>query len=123
MTNQAAGLAVTLTTDRSAYAVGAPISMTLRVENESAELIAFEFTSAQRYDFLVMDSEGDELWRWSEGRMFTMALGTETVEPGETLAYTETLGEGLPEPGRYRIEGVLTARDRRASASLVIRVE
>lgn len=120
---QQEGLSATLTTDRSAYETGAPITMTIRVANESMEPVSFEFTSGQRYDFSVYDAEGNELWRWSAGRMFTAALGTETLQPGEALLYSATYEEGPSEPGLYRVEGVLTARDRRASASLVVRIE
>ncbi len=62
--------------------------LALHVTNASEDTVRLEFRSGQRYDFVVKDGSGREVWRWSEGRMFTQALGREVLEPGATLTYT-----------------------------------
>lgn len=62
------------------------------------------------------------MWRWSDGRMFAMVLGEETLCPGkERLSYTVKY-EGALSPGRYKITGLLVARNRPMSASLTVEV-
>ena len=64
------------------------VRLVFHITNTSNQPIVLEFNSGQRYDFAV-HSGGRELWRWSADRMFTQALGTETIAPGETLRYSE----------------------------------
>ncbi|BAS28674.1 BsuPI-related putative proteinase inhibitor [Limnochorda pilosa] len=76
------------------------------------------FSTAQRFDFAVYapDAKTDRepAWRWSAGRMFAQVIGQETYE-GERLylfaaAWDGTGSDGRPlPPGRYRLEGRVTA--------------
>lgn len=45
------------------------------------------------------DEEPESVWRWSDGRMFTQALESRTLDAGETATYTFTW-DG-PESGEY----------------------
>jgi hypothetical protein len=45
------------------------------------------------------DEDPEEVWRWSDGRMFTQALESRTLDAGETETFT-FVWEG-PEPGEY----------------------
>lgn len=45
------------------------------------------------------DDDPEEVWRWSDGRLFTQALESRTLDPGETATFTFTW-EGA-EPGEY----------------------
>lgn len=45
------------------------------------------------------DEDPGEVWRWSDGRMFTQALESRTLDAGETATYT-LVWDG-PEPGEY----------------------
>lgn len=105
-------LNATLALERATYPAGAPVSMTLRVENPTADPVTLRFSDGQRFDFVIREAGGDEpLWRWSSGRFFTQALGEEVVPPGDSLVYEATMEEGL-EPGRYAVVGVVPARER-----------
>ena len=48
------------------------------------------FPTAQRYDFIITDPNGVEVWRSSDGKTYGQAEGTETLHPGQTAKYTET---------------------------------
>lgn len=86
----APALDVTVTTDQSAYTQGQPVTITVTAVNRAPEAVTLQFRSGQVYDFAVA-SEGatDPVWRWSTGRSFTQSFVFRTIEPGETLTFTE----------------------------------
>ncbi len=94
--------------------------MTLTVKNPGKNAITLNFASGQRYDFELRrgkDKKGDLVWKWSRGRMFTMALSSLSLAPGKTLTYTETAAKdeekdtllALP-AGTYTAIATLTIR-------------
>ena len=64
------------------------------------------FPSGKRMDVVVETADGERCWRWSEGRMFTMALSAVTLAAGETFEHSVEWdgrcadGEPAP-PGEY----------------------
>ena len=113
--------AVEVQTDKNIYAADEPIVMTLRFTNTSDHEITLQFSSGQRYDFTIQDDSGVVVWRWSDGRAFTMALGTESLDPGESLRYEERFSGHL-DPAAYRVTGTLTVTGDPISASAMITV-
>ena len=63
------------------------VRFNLYVTNTSAVGMELNFGSAQRYDFAVETTDGDEIWRWSTDRAFAQVTGQETLAPGESLQY------------------------------------
>lgn len=117
------GLGILLKTDKAIYSSYEPIMMYLHVFNSTEKPITFEFSNTQRYDFILKNKEGKEIWRWSKDRMFGMMLGEERLEKGhETLAY-KVKYEGKLSPGMYQLTGLLVAKNRPMSASLSVLVE
>ena len=114
---------ISMSTDKMSYAVGEPIKMTLKVFNYTEEDIVFCFNIAQRYDFIIEDEEGSEVWRWSNGRMFAQMLGEEIL--GSTNAEVIYTAEykGKLSSGYYKITGIFVARDRPMSGSIIIEVK
>ena len=82
----------------------------LQVTNTAAAPLELRFSSGQTFDFIV--SRGaQEVWRWSSEQMFTQALRSETLAPGETRTYTATW---VPVPrvsGEYTVRARLTAQN------------
>ena len=114
---------ISISTDKMNYSVGEPIIMTLKIFNYTEEDIVFQFNSAQRYDFIIEDEEGNEVWRWSEGRMFAQMLGEKILGPTNTeVIYTAEYKDRL-NPGYYKITGVLVVKDRPMSGSIIIKVK
>ena len=96
---------ISVMTDKPSYIVDEPITITLRVFNDTKENITFSFSSAQRYDFAIEHEKGDELWRWSKGKMFAQVLGQKRVGAGQKeLAYSATY-DGKLTPGKYKVTG------------------
>ena len=104
-----------------AYAPGARLELRLLLRNPGADTLRLGFSSGQRFDFTVRDAGGETVWRWSEGRFFTQALGSETLPPGDSVVYEAGVPEGL-QPGRYTVVGRITARDRSPGDSVEVRV-
>jgi len=54
------------------------------LNNNTGGPLRLVFLSGQTYDLTVSDREGKALWRWSDGRGFTMALRAVDMPAGET---------------------------------------
>jgi len=79
--NNSMSYGISMSTDKMSYSVNEPIKMTLKIFNYNEENVVFHFNTSQRYDFIIEDEEGNEVWRWSKDRMFAMVLGEETLGP------------------------------------------
>ncbi|GAB4251756.1 MAG: hypothetical protein Kow00129_12630 [Thermoleophilia bacterium] len=87
-----------------------PVSWALDVQNTGGEARELTFASGQRIEIsLTPSAGGDPVYRWSEGKMFTQAIETVTIEAGQT--WTVTRSDTLPslEPGSYTVEAALAA--------------
>lgn len=94
-----------------APATSSPSEFRLLLRNRGSDTLHLSFPDGQRFDFVVKDRNGETVWRWSEGRFFTQATGSEELAPGDSLAYSARLEEGL-ESGRYTVVGEVTTRGR-----------
>jgi hypothetical protein len=65
------------------------VALSLQVTNASGKRTEINFPNGQMYDFRVVDSTGREVWRWSEGRLFTQSLQNRLLDAGETLTFEE----------------------------------
>ncbi|MGM0448104.1 MAG: BsuPI-related putative proteinase inhibitor [Methanobacteriota archaeon] len=107
------------------------LALSLRIENAGSEPVTLDFRTGQRAEFTAYPAdegaEGsaadrpDPVWRYGEGQMFTQALGSETVAPGEAVDYEGTWRN--PPAGTYRVVGEATATDRVVRAAAVVDVE
>ncbi|MFB6302999.1 MAG: BsuPI-related putative proteinase inhibitor [Haloferacaceae archaeon] len=82
------------------------VEFAFSVTNAGTEPVDIEFRSGQVAD-VVVGGDGDEVWRWSDDEMFTQAIRTETLAPGESLRH-EARWEGPP-AGEYVAEASLEA--------------
>ena len=85
---------------------GGEIDLALRVTNNSKRTLELLFPDGFTHDFFVLDSEGHEVWRWSEGRMFTSALQTRLLRSTGSVTYHIKTKRQLPE-GEYTAVAVL----------------
>lgn len=84
-----------------------------QVTNAAGAPVALTFPSGQSFD-LVVEGGGRELWLWSADRMFTQAVRTETLAPGETRTYTAAWSPPAGVSGELAARAFLTAREHRA---------
>jgi hypothetical protein len=83
------GLAASVSVDKATYEPGEQVRLTLVIKNVSTETKRLSFRDGQRYEFVVTDGEGYEVWRWSADKFFIQVLGEEIIDTGQLLAYSE----------------------------------
>lgn len=75
------------------------VRFAFRVTNAGGGKVEMTFPSGQTHDVVVLDSLGREVWRWSDGRMFTQLLQNKVLRNADTLAYDERWSDAPA--GRY----------------------
>jgi len=73
---------------------------------ESKELM---FSSGQQFEITVVNDKGEEVYKFSEGKAFTMALIYKTLEPGESMEWTNKW-DRTDKDGDYLETGKYTAK-------------
>ncbi|MCL6561089.1 MAG: peptidoglycan-binding protein [Firmicutes bacterium] len=102
------GLRYTLTTDKAVYRRGEPVVITLTKTNVTGESITLRYRTGQRFDFLARRGEdGQVVWRWSRGRVFTQVTGRVTLAPGESQVF-EAIWDQRNNRGRQVAPGMFT---------------
>ena len=66
------------------------LRFTLRIVNNTKKMVEIQFPDGQTHDFVVNDSTGKEVWRWSEGRMFTQAMRSKTLKGKDNTVFEES---------------------------------
>jgi hypothetical protein len=99
-------------TDKRDYKIGEPVKITFIVENRGKDDAVLRFTSGQRFDMWA-EKDGNEVWRWSRGKLFTQALGSITLKPGERATFDATwdqkdTSDKQVDPGAYSVFAQLT---------------
>jgi hypothetical protein len=67
----------------------AGVNFALAVTNLAPHSVEVNFPNGQTHEFVVLDTLGHEVWRWSAGRMFTQAVQNREVDSNETLSFDE----------------------------------
>jgi hypothetical protein len=116
------GLQLIVGIDVASYPPEGAMQVHLQWLNRLESPRTLEFPTSQRYDFLILDGEGGEVYRWSAERSFLQVLGSETLHPGEEgLVWEETLMAPAA-PGEYRLVARVESRDGEMEASLPFEV-
>ena len=66
------------------------VKFAFHVTNNTNKRVELRFPSGQTHDVVVLDAQGKEVWRWSNGRMFTQAMQNKVLSTNDTLTFTET---------------------------------
>lgn len=75
------------------------VQFALRVVNEGDKKVELNFPSGMTHDIAVLDETGKQVWRWSDGRLFTAAYQNKVLRSDDTLSFSEAWRS--PTPGRY----------------------
>ncbi|WP_121822369.1 BsuPI-related putative proteinase inhibitor [Halostella salina] len=95
------------------------VQFAFAVRNDGEEPVELAFPDALEADFAVLDD--GEVWRFSEGRLFAQALGSETIAPGEVATYEASWDD--PDPGEYAAVATLEAREQDCEARVEFSVD
>ena len=97
------------------------VQLAFRITNRGDKKVELMFPSGQTHDFVVRDESGREVWRWSEGRMFTQALQSKLLNGSETTTYEETWPAGARH-GRFTVVATLrsTSHAMEQTAEIVL---
>lgn len=95
-----------------AAAQGDSVEFLLQVTNTTDSTVDLVYPTGQSFDFVVSDSAGREVWRWSADRMFTQAVRQEGLAPGETITHSVVWPAADQPRGDYSVLGTLTVGDR-----------
>ncbi|WP_408958987.1 BsuPI-related putative proteinase inhibitor [Natrinema sp. 74] len=83
------------------------------VTNAGTEPIELRFSDACTADFGVIDGD-EEVWRFSDERLFAQVLESETLAPEESTSYEAEWAD--PDPGTYEVVAELRAQDEPCEA-------
>lgn len=104
---------MTLRSSVTATADADRVEFVYEVENAGDDPEEVTFRSGLSADFAVLE-DGEEVWRASDGQMFTQALRSETIDPGATERFPGAWDD--PEPGDYTVVATLNATETDAEA-------
>ncbi|MFQ5949103.1 MAG: BsuPI-related putative proteinase inhibitor, partial [Nitrospiria bacterium] len=120
-------LQLSLSTDQAAYLPGQPVRLTLTLTNPGNIDITLSFRSSQQTDFVIRRDK-QEIWRWSDGRMFAQVLTQMKLGPNERRAFHAIWDQKDREVrqvpvGSYEAVGLLLAgagRDRAITSFKIV---
>jgi hypothetical protein len=101
-TTDSSGLALTVSESDEPHAM----SFELELIN-TGKLMELRFPNGRTHDFVVVDEQNREVWRWSAERLFTQSLQTKQLKKGDAVRYHAQWNEAIP--GRYRVIASLTS--------------
>lgn len=98
---------------------GEEIILSYTVENRSGNDLHLIFPSGQEFDYLIYNQNNELVYRWSDGKMFIMAIHETILPAGEKMEIREVWDgrdkNGNPVPqGKYRVIFLLKARAKTA---------
>jgi len=85
-------IGIDLTTFGAFFEEGKPIQLAITVAVR--EPMTLYYRTSQRYDLAVVNSEGQEVWRWSRDRTFAQVTGAVPLKANEMLSFPETWEQG-----------------------------
>ncbi len=99
-------IGIDLTTFGAFFDEGEPIQLAITVAVRDP--MTLYYRTSQRYDLAVINSQGQEVWRWSRERAFAQVTAEVALEAKEMLSFAETWdqrdndGQQMP-PDNYQI--------------------
>ena len=74
------------------------LCMSATILNGGSYPVTIEHCSGQKFDFQLLDRDGEVLYTWSADKQFIMALTTTVIESGEALEFTDVLDSAAYQP-------------------------
>jgi len=118
-------LVYTLTTDKPVYGPTDNLELRFTISNTGTTDVKFEFANSQFFDFVIKNTDGVEVARWSLGRAFLPMSVPITLAAGKAFDYAtqwkqlDQNDEPVP-PGRYELIAVQTTKQDPTTLSLAL---
>ena len=83
----------------SIYPEKQTIKFIITLINNTDEMKKIEFPTSQKYEIVVTNKKGEEVYRYSKGKMFTQAIETALIKSGESMEWEEIWEYSSLSPG------------------------
>jgi len=100
---------------------GETTSVNLTITNDRTESVELTFPTSKQFDFIVLDTAQQTVYRWSQDKVFLTVLTQIELQAGESTTRTLTWSCNLPE-GDYTVVGLVEAYNVTLSCSKALRV-
>ncbi|MFD2216335.1 BsuPI-related putative proteinase inhibitor [Metabacillus endolithicus] len=87
------------------------IKFIITLMNNTNEMKKIEFPTSQKYEIVIKNKKGEEVYRYSKGKMFTQAIETALIKSGESMEWEEIWEYSTLSPGVYTAEITILAPD------------
>ncbi|MCX8129194.1 MAG: S-layer homology domain-containing protein [Clostridia bacterium] len=71
------------------------LKLKLMIVNNSETPVTIKHSSGQKFDFALLDSNKEVLYRWSSDKLFIMALTETVIEPGKSIEFSWDVEESI----------------------------
>lgn len=85
------------------------VRFAIAVRNGTRRSVEIDFPDGRTHDFVVLDSIGREVWRWSDGRLFTQAMQNRLLGSQDSVVFHEEWKSAAP--GNYTLVAVLNSEN------------
>lgn len=102
---------LSITATKKHYSTKEMIPLRVRLINTTDQPKMVHYSDQARFDLYVQKPDGQEVWRWSHGKMFAQVLGSGLLKPFERLDSLDKIPAGTLAPGDYKVFGLSTAEE------------
>jgi hypothetical protein len=121
--NEEPELITYLKTGEEGKKAGESLNICFGIYNISNREIELKYNSGQLYE-LYLKKDNKVVWKWSDGKFFTMAFMEHNLKPGEGLEYeVEMTLPGDLLPGEYKLCSELSTINKLKIADIIIEIK
>ncbi|GAF15606.1 intracellular proteinase inhibitor [Bacillus sp. JCM 19046] len=93
------------------------LNVDMYVENNTDDVQTLVFTSGQMFEITLVNSEDEEVYRFSDDQMFTQSIQKRNYEAGETADFRESIPLENIAAGTYMMTVELTVSEETKNVS------
>ena len=84
------------------------LNITFKITNDKKDLTMLTFPTSQRLEMIIKDAHGNIISRWSDNHSFELNEDVVTINPKESILYTEKMATSMMKDGEtYTLEVAL----------------
>lgn len=86
------------------------VQFSLDVRNNTSRMVELRFPNGMTHDFVVLDESGREVWRLSNGKMFTQALQNKLIKSRDDAVFADSWA-GRNAHGKFTAVAILASEN------------